>query len=56
MWLKGLSAHSDLPVLYSSVGFSALRMLLTEKKIMCMMLGISMLILKGLESTLVNHF
>ena len=32
MWLKRLSAHPDLPVLYSSLGFSALWMLLTAKK------------------------
>ena len=32
MWLKRLSAQPDLPVLYSSLGFSALWMLLTAKK------------------------
>ena len=32
MWLKRLSAHPDLPVLYSSLGFSTLWMLLTAKK------------------------
>ena len=32
MWLKRLSAHPDQPVLYSSLGFSALWMLLTAKK------------------------
>ena len=32
MWLKRLSAQPDLPVLYSSLGFSALQMLLTAKK------------------------
>ena len=32
MWLKRLSAHPDLPVLYSSLGFSALWMVFTAKK------------------------
>ena len=32
MWLKRLSAHPDLPVLYSSLGSSTLWMLLTAKK------------------------
>ena len=32
MWLKRVSAHPDLPVFYSSLGFSTLWMLLTAKK------------------------
>ena len=32
MWLKRLSAHPDLPVLYSGLGFSTLWMLLTARK------------------------
>ena len=32
MWLKRLSAHPDLPVLYSGLDFSTLWMLLTARK------------------------
>ena len=32
MWLKRLSAHPDLPVLYSGLDFSTLWMLLTARE------------------------